>query len=644
MTVKRLSESVINHIAAGEVIERPASVVKELVENSIDASATRIEVTTAKSGKNLIQVTDNGVGMTKSDLYLAVERYCTSKIDECELDNITTLGFRGEALPSIGAVSRLSVTTKHISEEHGWEITVNNGCHGEIIPAASPLGTVVRVRDLFFSTPARLKFLKTDHTENLAINDIIRRLALASPEIHYVIISNDRLISDLQSETGDDRQLRRASKVIGYDFAENAIPIYTEHDEVRLIGYASLPTHNRAQPNSIYCSVNGRPVKDRMILATIRSAYNDVMMSGRYPVVVLSIELEPKMVDVNAHPTKYEVRFQNIRVMRNMISLSIRNALAQFGSKTSTVIGKRMLESFRSSVSTGQEPGSSDDYKAVSTSQNVHSGSDFSHDLLSSGSVPRQSIMTHHRPGTRQTQYRLHDQQGSGQYLEKVSQDASGQYLEKVSQDAIDSSVMKRLEQMDFPPLGLALAQLHGNFIISQTLDGLIIVDAHAAHERIVYEGLKRQLRENAIVRQILLIPEVVDLTAEDAERVCRAASSLMECGLVLDSFGPSAVIVREAPEILGNIDICKLVRDLADDMREEEEDSNRVTENIDDVLSIMACHGSVRTGRKLQIEEMNALLRDMESVPHSGQCNHGRPTFVELKLHDIKLLFERTK
>lgn len=648
--IRQLDDATIDRIAAGEVIERPASVVKELVENAVDAGATRVDVVTAGGGRTLIRVTDDGSGMTRDDLALAVERHCTSKLDAADLLDIRTLGFRGEALPSIGAVARLSIATRHAAEPHGWEIAVEGGAKSEPRPAALAGGTRVEVRDLFFATPARLKFLKTDRAEAGAVTEVIRRLALARPDIRFSLAGSDRMPLDLPTARGADAFLARIAQVVGADFPENAVPIEAAREGVALVGHAGLPTYHRAASTQQYLMVNGRPVRDRLLLGAIRGAYQDVMRADRHPVVVLDIRLDPHEVDVNVHPTKADVRFREQGLVRGLIVGAIREALARAGHRASTTVGAATLSALRPGVdlrphfgggpaegfarSPGPAPRAAWDWRA----------SPFRTDEAGSAPVdaPDRPAGTTAEAAAGSTEAR--DIGRAGDFAE-----ARG--FAEAAQAALDPGLGLSADIRHLPealdaeraarPLGAARAQIHENYILAQTRDGLVLVDAHAAHERLTYEKLKRQRAEAGIARQILLVPEIVELAEDDVARLVAHADDLAEAGLVLESFGPVAVAVRETPALFRRLDLRALVRDIADDLADRDETA-RLGASLDRILSTMACHGSVRTGRRLRPEEMDALLREMEATPNSGQCNHGRPTWVELKLSDIERLFGR--
>jgi DNA mismatch repair protein MutL len=583
MPVVRLSEQVVNRIAAGEVIERPASVVKELVENALDAGATRIEVAIQGGGKNLIRVRDDGCGMERADLELAVERHCTSKLGDKlagELLDIRTLGFRGEALPSIGAVSRLAIASRSAGANEGWTIEVTNGKVGGVRPAAFPQGTQVEARDLFQTTPARLKFLRTDQAESAAVTETLKRLAMAFPGVRFTLSGNDRVALDLDR---GDRE-KRIADILGGEFVQNSAALDAGREGVRLTGRAGIATYHRGNAQHQFFHVNGRPVRDRQIAGALRAAYADVMARDRHPVAVLFLELDPRLVDVNVHPAKADVRFRDPGLVRGLIVGAIRQALAAGGLAPSGERASAMLSAMRGGVAgrheaTGAPSGFFEDQAA------------FDGDL---------SMPAGRSPGP-----------------------ADGEVAAQASY-----------------PLGAARAQLHANYIVAQTADGLVIVDQHAAHERIVYEALKRG-QASGVASQILLIPDIVELPAEDVDRIAGAAAELRQLGLHVEAFGPAAIAVRETPALLGETDSASLLRDIADELAEHGA-AGLLGQRLAAVASRMACHGSVRSGRILGNAEMNALLRQMEATPNGGQCNHGRPTFIELKLADIERLFGR--
>lgn len=598
MIIRRLPEGTINRIAAGEVIERPASVVKELVENAIDAGARDISVQVAAGGRELIRITDDGCGMSSSELELAIERHATSKLPEDDLSHILTMGFRGEALPSIGSVARMSISSRPEGHDEAFEIRVEGGDVKPLRPAALRHGTRIEVRDLFYRTPARLKFLKSERAENMAVSDTVKRLAMAFPQIGFRLSTGSRRDLVLQPGAGDGAKdaLHRLGAVMGKDFAENAIPIEASGGDMQLSGFAGLPTLNRNTAAWQYLFVNGRPVRDRLLLGALRGGYADVLASGRYPMAALFLDLPPANVDVNVHPAKAEVRFRDAGAVRSLIVSAIRQALSNSGHITSSSVSASVLGAF-------------------------HTGSTPTAMPLSGRNT---SYISPPRPSAAQAA----DVYAPLPGLSDVSADTQN-YEAPHDPDIEDQ------------PLGAARAQLHETYIVAQTREGIVIVDQHAAHERLVYERLKETFEEDGIARQALLIPEVVELDEDDAARLSDASDELQTLGLILEPFGPGAIAVREIPALLTGGNIAGLVRDLAGDLASEGS-TELLRSRMHETLSTMACHGSVRAGRRLRPDEMNALLRDMESTPLSGQCNHGRPTYVELKLADIEKLFGR--
>jgi DNA mismatch repair protein MutL len=600
MTLRRLPETLVNQIAAGEVIERPAAAVKELVENAIDAGASRIDVTLGAAGKALIVVADDGRGMTREELALAVERHATSKLPADDLTRISTFGFRGEALPSIGAVARLAIASRAAGAREAWSIRVEGGAKHALEPAALAQGTRVEVRELFFATPARLKFLKGDRAELAACVDAIERLAMAHPEIAIHLVAEGRgvlrlaAIGELARGTPAAR-LERLAAVIDRDFFDNAITIDAEREGVRVSGHAGLPTYNRATAQAQYLFVNSRPVRDRLFAGAVRAAYADFLARDRHPVVALFIDLPPDQVDVNVHPAKSEVRFRDSGLVRGLVIGALRHGLAEAGFRAATTVAVGALAAAR--------PGSLPSAAPAGGYANP-------------GFAPR-----------------------------RATGDVAAAFA---FQAPLEARAAARPEAAPEPstrgdafPLGVARAQLFETYIVAQTADGVIVVDQHAAHERLVYEKIKGELAAKGVARQTLMIPEIVELDEASAQRLVARATELAELGLVLEKFGAGAVAVRETPALLGELDVAGLVRDLADEIVEYG-DALALREKLADVASTMACHGSVRAGRRLNAEEMNALLRQMEATPHSGQCNHGRPTYVELKLADIERLFGR--
>ncbi len=602
--IRQLDDAAINRIAAGEVVERPASAVKELVENAIDAGSTRIAIDIADGGKTLIRVTDDGCGISAADLPLALSRHATSKIDGSDLLNIHTFGFRGEALPSLGAVGRLTITSR-VPGAEAASVHVAGGKMEAVKPAALRAGTVVELRDLFFATPARLKFMRTDRAETQAITDTVKRLAMAEPAITFTLRDvsgggEGRVTFRADSENGDlfDALHARLARVIGREFAENALQIDATREGIRLYGYAALPTYSRGAAVAQYLFVNGRPVRDKMLTGALRAAYFDFLSRDRHPAAALFIDCDPTLVDVNVHPAKSEVRFRDPGLARGLIVSSLRHALAEAGHRASSTVANATLGAMR------PEP-------APAAPARVYQ-------------------MDRPSPAARQAAYRA---QSPG--FAELSQDYSGRIVEPVPE------IVPEVEPQDLP-LGAARGQVHENYIIAQTADGMVIVDQHAAHERLVYEKLKTQMAENGVAAQALLIPEIVELSEGDCTRLMAVAEDLSRLGLTLEPFGGGAIAVRETPAILGEVDARAMILDILDELADQGE-SQTVQAQIEAILSRVACHGSVRSGRRMRAEEMNALLREMEATPHSGQCNHGRPTYVELKLADIERLFGRS-
>lgn len=618
MGIRILPDNLVNQIAAGEVIERPASVVKELVENAIDAGADSIEVSLTGGGKNLIIVTDNGKGMDKDELALAVERHATSKLPDDDLFNIKHLGFRGEALPSIAAVSRLSITTRQKDSENAWKIEINGGQKLPVTPAALSQGTRIEVRDLFYATPARLKFLKADSSEAAQCVDILNRIAMANPHISFCLYSDGKKKIALNAYQGElfDARLKRLSEVMGKEFADNSLLIDASRESVRISGYVSLPTLNKANSLSQYLFVNSRPVRDKLLLGAIKGAYQDVLASNRYPLCALFIDVKPEYVDVNVHPTKAEVRFYDAQAVRGLLVGSIRQGLS-LGDKA--VANNLDLAAFVQD----NIPSFGSSYAPIDTTM-----SNFTHNepmFAEGGDFAKPHTYTPFQaPSVKRGTAVLPDLERAYSVKTEEIPNSYGQ-----AEDIIG-------------PLGLAKAQFHDTYIISQTADSIIIIDQHAAHERIVMEKLKADLAaEHKVVTQMLLIPEIIDLSASEKENILSQTENLAKLGLVVEEFGPSAVIVREIPALISGADVKKLIIDLAAEIAEWGGEFS-LTDKLHHICATIACHGSVRAGRRLNIDEMNRLLRDMEKTEHSGQCNHGRPTYVELKLTDIEKLFAR--
>ncbi|WP_170364159.1 DNA mismatch repair endonuclease MutL [Ruegeria arenilitoris] len=604
--IRQLDEAAINRIAAGEVVERPASAVKELVENAIDAGATRIAIDIADGGKTLIRVTDDGCGIAPEDLPLALSRHATSKIDGSDLLNIHTFGFRGEALPSLGAVGRLTITSRAPGTEAA-QIRVAGGKMEPVKPAALRAGTVVELRDLFYATPARLKFMRTDRAEAQAISDTVKRLAMAEPSITFTLRDvsgggEGRVVFRADRENGDlfDALHARLARILGREFAENALQIDATREGIRLYGYAALPTYSRGAAVAQFLFVNGRPVRDKMLTGALRAAYFDFLSRDRHPAAALFIDCEPTLVDVNVHPAKSEVRFRDPGVARGLIVSSLRHALAEAGHRASTTVANATLGAMR------PEPAPAEPARVYQ--------------------------MDRPSPAARAVAY-----QAQAPGFADLANAYSGSVVEPVAEpEQPDQTPPEHL------PLGAARGQVHENYIIAQTADGMVIVDQHAAHERLVYEKLKKQMAENGVAAQALLIPEIVELSEGDCARLLAVADDLSRLGLTIEPFGGGAVAVRETPAILGEVSARAMILDILDELADQGE-SQTVQARIEAILSRVACHGSVRSGRRMRAEEMNALLREMEATPHSGQCNHGRPTYVELKLSDIERLFGRS-
>lgn len=612
MSIRVLPANLVNQIAAGEVIERPASALKELVENALDAKADKIEVNISDGGKSYLSVTDNGKGISKDELPVALERHATSKLPDNDLFNISFFGFRGEALPSIGSVAKLSITSREQNSDEAWKISVNGGEKGGIAPAAGSKGTRVEVSDLFYTTPARLKFLKTDSAEAIQCADMLNRIALANPRTAFSLYCNGKKKFAYSANEGElfDSRLKRITEVMGNDFAANSLAISAENDFCKISGYVSLPTYNKANSLSEFLFVNNRTVRDKLILGAIKGAYQDVMPSGRYPACVVFIEIEPMYVDVNVHPTKAEVRFYDNGAVRSLLVKAIHNALSLGANKSIESGGLEHLlkDSLKSFAQPEVQP-SFAQRKSFHVAESQHSFRS-----LSSFNLPKRTSM----PKTGFLQEFQHN------YSVKTAEEALPQTQEQVGE------------------LGLAKAQFHNTYIISQTEDSIVIVDQHAAHERITMEKMKQNLAQQKKAQtQMLLIPEVVDLSQAEKEAILAGRENLADLGLVLEEFGTTAVLVRETPALLGEVDAKKLVRDLAEQMAEWGE-GYVLSDKIHHICATIACHGSVRAGRALNIEEMNHLLREMEQTERSGQCNHGRPTYVKIKLKDIEKLFER--
>ena len=603
--IRRLPAQTVNRIAAGEVIERPASVIKELVENALDAGASQIDIRYEDGGRTVITVTDDGKGMDPANLSLAVERHATSKLpDDTDLLNIATMGFRGEALPSIGSVARLSLISQTEDDDSAWELRVEGGVKHDLRPAPrfGLHGTRVDVRDLFYATPARLKFMKSERSESMAISDIVKRLAMANPHVGFTLTNGQRTSLRVSgTPLSEDGRLVRLSKILSDDFGANAVAVEAEREGIELSGFAGLPTFSRGNSAHQYLFVNGRPVKDKLLTGAVRGAYQDFLARDRHPVVALYLDLPLEHVDVNVHPAKSEVRFRNPGLVRGMIVSALRHALAEAGHRASTTVSDYALGKIQTEQANyayqGRYGGTSRGYAPPP----------FSNDPALQPLIDGMSARVEETP------------------------------------DGFVSPIPGQADQAPIEdyPLGMARAQLHETYIVAQTGDGIVIVDQHAAHERLVYEEMKQKMAGQGVPRQTLLIPDVVELGETDTARILARHEELAEMGLVIEPFGQGTICVRETPALLGEVNVQGLLRDLADDLAEYDE-ALSLKERFEHVCGTMACHGSVRAGRRLNAAEMNALLRQMEATPHSGQCNHGRPTYVELKLADIERLFGR--
>ena len=598
-TIRQLDDAAINRIAAGEVVERPASAVKELVENAIDAGATRIGIDIADGGKTLIRVSDDGCGMTPEELPLALSRHATSKIDGSDLLDIRSFGFRGEALPSLGAVGRLTIQSRAEAAD-GAELSVSGGIAEPARPSALRPGTIVTLRDLFFATPARLKFLRTDRAEAQAVGEVVRRLAMAEPSVGFTLRDvsgggDGRVTFRADPVTGDlfEALTGRLSQIMGRDFTENAIRVDAEREGTRMTGLAALPTYSRGSAVAQHVFVNGRPVKDKLLIGALRGAYSDFLSRDRHPAVALFIDCDPRRVDVNVHPAKSEVRFRDPGLVRGLVVSGLKHALAEAGHRASSTVAGAALGAMRPEI----------------VGPRVYQMDRPSPQALSSARAAQ-------APGFAEMETAW-----SGRVEDTTPETPE-----------TDPAVL---------PLGAARGQVHENYIIAQTETGMVIVDQHAAHERLVYEKLKRQMAERGVAAQALLIPEVVDLSASDCALLLEAADDLARMGLTIEPFGGSAIAIRETPAILGEVNAEALIRDVLDELSEGG-GSRLVQDKLEVILSRVACHGSIRSGRRMRAEEMNALLREMEATPHSGQCNHGRPTYIELGLADIEKLFGR--
>ena len=602
--IKILSNSTINKISAGEVIERPSSVVKELVENAIDAGATKISITLECSGKNLIVIKDNGFGMTKDDLELAVLRHATSKLDEDDLLNINSFGFRGEALPSIGAISKFKITSKKRENSSSYSLSIIGGKIEPTILANINEGTIIEVRDLFFATPARLKFLRSDKTELASIVLVVKKIALAHPAISFTLSHDGREIINVKSREHTNTIKDRIEEILGKEFTENATEVSLFRDDIEIYGYSSIPTYNRAASDDQFLFINNRPVKDKILNIALKVSYQDYLARDRHPVSVLFIKLNPHFVDVNVHPAKSEVRFHDPNLIRSLVISAVKDALARSSNQVSNIASSAALNYMRPTSLSSQ-------------SFNEKSANN-------QGRFQLPTSHTQNLPISARLDYAVSN---------------TNLLIKTTPQSNVEAPSLEK--DTDFP-LGAAKTQLHGTYIISQTPDSIIIIDQHAAHERIGYEKIKEQIEKNGLIKQRLLIPSIIELPdTQRAELLNEHKLLLANLGLTIEKFGENSIIVSEIPSLVGDININQLVHDLADHLQSMGEHI-ALSELIEHITETYACHYAIRAGRVLNAEEMNGLLRLMENTPFSGQCNHGRQTYVELKLKDIEKLFGR--
>lgn len=612
-----LPDDLANRIAAGEVVERPAAVVKELIENAVDAGATQVRVAVEDDGTKRIEISDNGSGIDKDDLSLSLHRHATSKIASTEdLFNIHTLGFRGEALPSIGSVSKLSITSRTANEESAWQLTCHGGHIGEIAPTAREQGTTVLVENLFYNTPARKKFLKTARTERELIKETVTKLALAHAQVEFVFVQDGREVFRLNGAQGAllEDMLPRVAGFLGREFAENTVAVDFERDGMRVQGFVSLPTYHIGNNRKQFLFINGRPVSDRVLVGALKGAYHDMLHHGRHPLALLFVDVPASELDVNVHPTKAEVRFSNSSAVYGFVHTAIRQALAPHSTTVSTTPAEEALSKFQSAMPVG--------HVAPTHTEG--------------GSAP-----VGHMP----YQPRVH----STPFVRPVPSQQQGAFIHELNAtpqmrapSGVDSDVLAaQVEDLQSYPLGAAVAQVHKTYIVAQADDGLVVVDQHAAHERLVYEKFKGQMAEQGVEKQALLVPDIVSLSEVDMETLLSYEEALLKLGVEVEAFGTNAVSVRATPALLGSVNVKELIENLVEDLRELKATTS-LQEKLEHLLSTMACHGSIRAGRKLSHDEMNALLRDMEATPGSAQCNHGRPTSIKLQLKDIEKLFGR--
>lgn len=612
--IQRLSDITINRIAAGEVVERPSSVVKELVENSLDAGATEITIKIEAGGRNLISIIDNGSGMSSEDLFIAVDKHTTSKLHNNDLLDIKYFGFRGEALPSIAAVSRMTIKSLARGAQDAWKIEIHGGDKKEVEPTKCSYGTIIEINDLFFATPARLKFLRSEATEVKHIQDMLKSIAFAHPAIDFSLFVDNKLSLEFKaSKDGDIKN--RAEAILGKSFKENSVPVDINSAGIAIKGFISLPTYDRGTSTEQYLYINKRPVKDKMLLSAIRVAYKDFISRERYPVVVLFMDIPFSMVDVNVHPAKTEVRFRDFNMVRSLLINGLRNALNSGGQKASSTIAEATLGAMKI------EP------RADNVSQNL-----FKQDMYNKGvqiqnsfSIPRN--------------HSNNIQQNIGQ-VGRVIKEQWNNFNDPVARGFEEDLI--NINEYQETLLGAARCQVHECYIVSQTEDSVVIVDQHAAHERLTYEKLKKALKGELIDSQRLLIPEMIESDEDTVAKVLAIKANLEEYGLVIEPCTKKSILITSVPFVLGDCNIKKVIHDLLDDIIEFE-DNITFRETIQEKLATYACHHSIRSGRKMNLEEMNALLREMEQVEHSGQCNHGRPTYIKLSLKDIEKLFGRS-
>ncbi len=601
MTIKILSNTTINRIAAGEVVERPASAVKELVENSIDAGASKIDIIIENAGRNMISIIDNGVGMNKDDLQLAVERHATSKLIEEDISQIEFFGFRGEALPSIASVSRTTITSRlrNSNDEFAWSLTINGGNKEELTPSSLSKGTKVEVRDLFFATPARLKFLKTEKTETHYIIEVLNKIAMANPSIELSLVSDGKEIFNYKAYKDENALYNRLNDVAGKGFKENFTFIQLDDNDCKIHGFISTPTYNYGTSNEQYFFINKRPIKDKLLSMAVKIAYQDFIPSGRYALVYLFLELDSAYVDVNVHPAKAEVRFKDSNLVKSCIISAIKNGIRNIGSQASNHLTELAIDSFT------VEPQKTNDFQRF-------------------------------------------EERVDTPYVQPSRPSFNKPHIPSQATIFAPIAPMVRAHIEDFDPkqisfpLGAACGQIHNTYIISQTQDGMILIDQHAAHERIFYERLKRQIANKNIQTQRLFIPEIIELPEHILENLLAMKNDFTKLGLYFESFGSKAISITELPALLRCLDVKKLILDIIDDLSEYNQQVS-LEKKINHFLATFACHHSIRAGRSLSIKEMNDLLREMESHDHTGQCNHGRPTYIKLSLNEIEKLFERS-